>query len=107
MAAPRPEDVVAYLGRGGDQTVLSLAGQHLPIVTAFVRAYTRGNGFDATDQPSTDVAAVIVSAAARLVVNPEQAKRVQIADYSEAPAVLNGFTLPELAVLHLYRRRTA
>ncbi len=105
---PLAEDVADFLGRGDDTTVVALAGQHLPIVTAFVRAYTRGRGFDdTTGEPGDDVAAVITTATARLVVNPEQAARVQVADYSETPAVLNGFTLPELAVLHLYRRRTA
>ena len=105
---PLAEDVAAFLGRGDDTSVVALAGAHLPIVTAFVRAYTRGQGFDPlTGEPGEDVAAVITTATARLVVNPEQAQRVQVADYAETPAVLNGFTLPELAVLHLYRRRTA
>lgn len=107
MSSPYPEDVADFLGRGGDPKVVSLAGTHLPIVTAFVRAYTRGNGFDPALGPNDDLAAVIVSATARLVTNPEQSQRVQVADYAESPAVLNGFTLPELAVLHRYRRRTA
>lgn len=103
---PEPEKVARFLGRGDDTNVVALAGEHLPIVTAFVRAYTRGNGF-VHGVPGDDLEAVIVSATARLVTNPEQASRVQVADYTESPAVLNGFTLPELAVLHLYRRRTA
>lgn len=101
-----PADVAAFLGRGQDTTVLALAEAHLPLVTTFVRAYVRGNGFTLTE-PNDDLAAVITTATARLVVNPEQAQRVQVADYAETPAILNGFTLPELAVLHLYRRRTA
>ncbi|WP_402371401.1 hypothetical protein [Isoptericola rhizosphaerae] len=106
MAAPTAETVAAYLGRGDDAQTVTLAGAHLPIVTAFVRAYVRDNGF--TDGiPGDDLAAVITTATARLTTNPEQVKRYQTADYAETPAVLDGFTLPELAILHLYRRRTA
>lgn len=106
MSYPTPLDVAAFLGRGEDTSVLALAQAHLPIVTAFVRAYTRGGGFTFAE-PSDDLAAVIVTATARLSVNPEQAQRVTVADYAETPAVLNGFTLPELAVLHQYRRRAS
>ncbi|CAG7845776.1 hypothetical protein USB125703_02051 [Pseudoclavibacter triregionum] len=102
-----PQQVAQFLGRGDDPETVALAGAHLPIVTAFVYAYTRGRGFFNGMEPAPDVAAVIVTATARLVTNPEQVKRVQVADVDETPATLNGFTLPELAVLHLYRRRTA
>jgi len=105
---PTAEAVAGYLGKADEVAIVSLAQQHLPIVTAFVRAYTRGNGFDnVTGLPGDDLAAVIISACARLTANPEQVSRYQTADYAENPAVLNGFTLPELAILHLYRRRTA
>ena len=106
MAAPTSEQVAQYLGKGDEVAIVALAGTHLPIVTAFVRAYVRGNGF-AENEPNADLEAVIVSACARLTANPEQVSRYQTADYAENPAVLHGFTLPELAVLHLYRRRTA
>jgi len=102
-----PEQVAAYLGKGDDSGLVALAGQHLPIVRAFVRAYTRGGGFNPSGQMNDDVAQVVVSATARLTANPEQVSRRQLDDYAESPAVLNGFTLPELAILHLYRRRTA
>lgn len=102
-----PEQVAAFLGRPDDVDLVELAGAHLPIVTAFVRAYTRGNGFTEDGFGNADIRAVIVSATARLTSNPDQVKRVQVADYDESPAILNGFTLPELAILHLYRRRTA
>jgi len=103
-----PEDVAAFLGRGQESTFLALAEQHLPIVTAFVRAYTRGNGFDqVTGDPVDDVAAVITTATARLVSNPTNRGPSAVGAFSETPGVFNGFTLPELAVLHLYRKRTA
>lgn len=96
--------VCRFLGRPDDDDTLALATAHVPIVTAYVNAYTRGRGFDQFG-PRPDVEHVIVAASARLVVNPEQAKRVQVGDYSEQAATLEGFTLPELAVLHRYRRR--
>jgi len=106
MPTPTAEAVAGYLGKADEVAIVSLAQQHLPIVTAFVRAYVRGNGFEG-GLPNEDLGAVIISACARLTSNPEQARQYSTADYSESPAVLNGFTLPELAILHLYRRRTA
>lgn len=107
MPAVEPLDVAKFLGRGDDTELIALAQEHLPIVTAFVEAYTRGRGFDdATGEPANPLRAVIITATARLVPNPEQMKRYQTGDYSENPAILDGFTLPELAVLHRYRKRT-
>lgn len=101
-----PNMVAAFLGKPGDAATVDLAAAHIPVVKAFVKAYTRGQGFNEMGVPNEDIEAVILTCAARTVINPEQMKRYQIADYSETPAVLDGFTLPELAVLHLYRRRT-
>jgi len=99
-------EVAGVVGRAGDADTIAQAEAHVPIVTLFVKAYVRGHGF-VDGLPNDDIKAVIKTATARLVVNPEQVKRYQTADYAETPAVLDGFTLPELAVLHLYRRRTA
>lgn len=101
------QKVADFLGRGNDSDVVALAGEHIPVVTAFIQAYTRGGGFTEAGDPNGPISAVIMTAAARLVPNPEQTKRTQLGDYSESPAILDGFTLPELAILHLYRRRTA
>lgn len=101
-----PERVAAHLGKGGDATVLALAGEHVAIITAMVKAYTRGRGFVGTI-PAPDVEAVIVTAAARFTANPEQVERYQAADYAETPTRFLGFTLPELAVLNRYRKRAA
>lgn len=99
-------DVAEFLGQGDDAEVVALAGAHLPIVTTFVKAYVRSNGF--TDGvPNDDLSTVILTATARLTVNPEQNKRISVDDYSQTFTTLDGFTLPELAVLHLYRRRSA
>ncbi len=103
--APTAAKVAAYLRKGDDPDTLALAETHLPVVTAFVRAYTRDQGFDRYGVPNDALAAVVISATARLVNNPEQAERVTVGDYSEAFATFAGWTLPELVVLNRYRRR--
>lgn len=81
----------------------------LPVVLAFVQAYTRGRGFDDIDTTGPDraVRMVIVSALSRLVQNPEQVSYYSISDYTEKGSVLNGWTLPEQYVLNTYRRTWA
>lgn len=102
---PTAQQVAAFLGRGDDVELLDLAEEHLPIVATFVEAYTRGQGF--TDgSPGEDLDAVILTATARMVTNPTADQREQLDTYHRVPAVA-GWTLPELAVLHRYRRRTA
>lgn len=97
------QDVADFLGRGTDTTFVALAGQHAAIITAMARAYTRGGGFDTFGFPQDDVAAVIVTASARLVSNPDQVTQ------SVGPfAVSGGFTgwnLAETFVLNRYRKR--
>lgn len=100
-----PEKVAAFLGRDGDSQVLALAGAHLPITTAFVNAYTRGNGFHPVDGPNDELTAVIIAVTARSVTNPDQLQNSSIADVSETFAP-QGFTLPELFVLNRYRKRS-
>ena len=98
-------DVAAFLGRSGDAATVDLATQHLPVVTAMVKAYVRSNGFDELGEPADDLALIIVSSCARLVVNPEHTVSQEIGTFSIRQAVFNGWTLPELAVLHRYRKR--
>ncbi len=64
-------DVAAFLGQGSDTTLVALAGEVAPVITAMVASYTRGRGFD-DDEPNDELAAVITTASARLVANPEQ-----------------------------------
>ena len=106
-STPLPEDVAAFLGRTGDAATVDLAVHHLPAVTAMVRAYTRGRGFDQGGNPADDLALVIVSSCARLVVNPEHTVEQSTGPFSIRQAIFNGWTLPELAVLHQYRKRAA
>lgn len=98
---------VAFLGRAGDAEALELANAQLPVVEAFVYGYTRGRGFPAFGvAPAEPVLQnVIVSAVGRLLANPDQVKQYQVGDYMERGAVLNGWTLAELAILNRYRRR--
>ncbi len=103
-----PSDVAAFLGQPGDSGLVALAEEHLPIVTAMVRGYTRGRGFDATTGlPADDLGLVIVSSTARLTANPRMKTEVSIDDAMMRQTIFNGWTLPELAVLHNYRRRAA
>lgn len=102
---PTPADVAAFLGRVGDQTVLDLAEQQLPILTHMVRAYVRDNGFDDTGIPADDLAAVIVSSTARLVSNPSHTITQTTGPFSIRQGIFDGWTLPELAILHRYRKR--
>lgn len=102
MPAITGADVAAFLGQGTDPELVALAGQHVPIVTAMARAYTRGEGF-VGGIPTDDIAAVITTATARLVANPEQ-----LSTTVGSVAVNGGFTgwtLAELFVLNRYRRR--
>ena len=101
--APR---VAAYVGRAGDQATLDLAAGQLLIVAEFVRGYTRDRGWS-NDTPTRDIAAVIVSVAARAAMNPEQVRQYSAGDYSETPSLLVGFTLAERAVLDRHRKRWA
>ncbi|MCK3768562.1 hypothetical protein MZK47_02605 [Microbacterium aerolatum] len=102
-----PADVADYLGRGDDDELVALAGQHLPIVTAWVKAYTRGVGFDIADDPDGPVAAVITAATARLSNNPDGTVTVSVDDYQTRKTVFEGFNLIERAILDGYRRKAA
>lgn len=97
--------VAAHIGRAGDEGAVGTARGHAEIVAAFVHTYTRGRGFNPQGDPHPDVAAVIVTAASRLTTNPEQVITYTAADYSERPAVFEGWSIAEVGVLHEYRRR--
>lgn len=106
MPAPTAADVAGLLGDPAHAETVALAARFLPIVTAQVQAYTRDNGF--TDgEPAADVAAVILTAATRVVANPENLRSESIGDYSVARQVTDGWLLPELAILNRYRKRAA
>ena len=96
------QDVADFLGQGDDETVVALAGQHLQIIKAMAQAYTRGNGFD-EGHPNDEIAAVLVTATARLMANPDQTNyRVGSVSYQSH---FQGWTLAETFVLNRYRRK--
>ncbi len=104
-APPIAQDVARFLGRPGEAKTVDLANEHLPIVTQMVKAYTRGRGFGSDGVPALDVTAVIVSATARVVNNPESTIEQTAGQFSTRYGVFNGWTLPELAILHRHRKR--
>lgn len=101
MAAVTAQDVADFLGQGSDPSVVALAGEHLPIITAMARAYTRGVGF--TDgAPNEEIAAVITTATARLMAHPTQLEQRIGETYTRQG--FHGWTLGETFVLNRYRR---
>jgi len=107
VAAVNAFQVAAFVGAGSQtDDVVALAQEHLPVITAMVSAYTRGQGFT-NGVPGDDLAAVIVSATARSVGNPGHAVTETVGTVSIRHGLFNGWTLPELAILHSYRRRAA
>lgn len=102
MAAVTGARVAEFLGQGDDSTLVALAGVHAEIIAAMAHAYTRGQGF-ASGVPNAEVAAVITTATARLVANPEQVAST-VGTISERGG-FSGWTLAERFVLNRYRVR--
>ena len=104
-------DVADFLGDGLNDLNAEQVDAHIAAVTASVFAYTRGNGFtslnETVQEPADDLARVIISSVARLLHNPTHTITETTGPFSHRPAVFDGWTLPELAVLHRYRRRLA
>ncbi|SBS76247.1 conserved hypothetical protein [uncultured Mycobacterium sp.] len=95
------QDVADFLGLGSDATVVALAGEVAPVISAMVRSYVRGRGFDA-GEPNDELAAVITTASARMVANPEQIQSK--VGSVEIRGGFQGWTLAETFVLNRYRR---
>lgn len=105
---PLATDVLTWLGitPGGPGEDHAQIEAHLSTATAMVKAYTRDGGFDPdTGEPADDVAAVIVSCAARSYRNPSVDRAMTAGPFQTSPGTFGGWTLPELAVLHRYRVR--
>ncbi len=95
------QDVADFLGQGADTALVALAGEVVPVITAMVRAYTRTRGYTAAE-PTEDLAAVITTASARMVANPEQLPSK--VGSVEIRGAFTGFTLAETFVLNRYRK---
>ena len=103
MAAYTATDLAAHLQTDLDTATATLA---LKVAADVVHTYTRGAGFDPiTGAPGNDLAAVVLTLAGRMYRNPSSF----LAETAGARSVRHGegWTLPELAVLNTYRRRTA
>lgn len=96
------QDVADFLGQGTDTTLVALAGEVVPVISAMVTAYTRQRGF-LDGEPNGELAAVITTASARMVANPEQLP-TRVGSV-EIRAGFQGFSLAELFVLNRYRKR--
>jgi hypothetical protein len=99
------QDVARLIGHPDNTKLIEVADEAVEVVTEYVRAYTRDEGFDHDGYPLAPVASVIKSASVRMAVNPQYVKRQSAGSQSVTPSILDGFTLPELAVLNRYRRR--
>lgn len=104
VPAPTGEDVASFLGQADVNAAVSLAEESVTIITAMARAYTRGNGFE-DDLVAEDIGAVITTATARLVANPEQLHYA--VGSARISGAFNGWTLAETFVLNRYRKRAA
>lgn len=104
MATVGGLQVATFLGQGDDSGFIVLADQHVQIVTAMVRAYTRDQGFTG-NVPNDELAAVITTATARLISNPEQLD--QTVGAVSIRGGFQGFNLAETFVLNRYRRRAS
>lgn len=102
MAAVTGQRVADFLGGGTDTNLVALAGSHAQVVTQMCRAYTRDMGF-ADGVPNDEIASVIVTAAARLVANPQQLAN-DVGGVSMRGG-FNGFNLAERMVLNRYRKQ--
>lgn len=98
--------VAEFVGRGDDQAFVALASEHVQIVTAMARGYTRDRGFE-TGEPAEDLAAVIVTATARLLANPDQVPNdLTAGSFSKRTyAGFTGWSLAETFILDRYRKR--
>ena len=108
VALPTADDVLGFLGWTSDSETESQAAVHVEHATRAARGYTRGRGFE-KDQSNVwtvaeDIAAVIVSAAARSLNNPTSDVRVEAGQYNAVPGSFASFSLIEDIVLKRYRK---
>lgn len=104
MTVVTGQTVADFLGHGDDPNLVAMANQSVPIITAMARAYTRDEGFTGTE-PNDLIAAVIITATARLMSNPEQLS-TDVGTVSIRGA-FNAWSLAETFVLNRFRVRQA
>jgi hypothetical protein len=104
MAAPTGADLTAFVGR---EINAEQATAVLGVVIALASSYTRGKGFTG-GEPTADIAAVILTAAARLIADPGQITDEQVlgpfrVSYNTGHTAQ--WSTAELFVLNRYRER--
>lgn len=105
VPVPIGADLLKFVGWPITPDLLAQASQHVAIVTAVVRSYTRGRGFAVGGAVCDEaVSAVILSAGARSLDNPAQARRVEAGSYNAVPGSFAGFTLVETLLLNNFRK---
>jgi hypothetical protein len=72
VAIPTGVDVAAFLGASSDTALVTRATATVLVVARLAKRHTRGNGFQSSTSVAAEIAAVITTATARLVANPEQ-----------------------------------
>lgn len=99
---PTAQTVASFLGHDSHPDVLALAEGAVSAMTAAARSHTRGRGFTDDGQVADDLAAVIITAAARLTTNPQQLARESLGSQTAwyRPAE---WTLAERITLDRYR----
>lgn len=102
MAHVTGADVASFLGQGDNPELVALAGEHVVIVTAMAKAYTRDGGFEG-QLPNEQIEAVITTATARLVANPEQIRQT-VGGVQQLDG-FQGWSLAETFVLNRYRKK--
>lgn len=95
------QGVADFLGQGTDVSLVALAEEVVPVITAIVMSYTRGRGSTA-GVPNNELDAVIITASARMVANPEQIP-TRVGSV-EIRGGFQGFSLAETFVLNRFRR---
>ena len=106
---PDGQQVAAFLGGGDDPTLVALAAEHVVIVTAMARAYTRDAGFTVVNtipECADELAAVITTATARLLTNPG-GLAYDLGGTVSIRGGFTGWTLAELFCLNRYRKRAS
>lgn len=104
MHAVTPElaaRVVEFLGTGDTGQAIA----HTDATVSFVKAYTRGVGFQLGEYPNPELESVIVTAAARSMSNPSNVQQQTSGPFTVTHFNVGGFTLTERAVLDRYRVR--
>lgn len=93
--------VVAFLGTGDTGQAIA----HTDATVSFVKAYTRGVGFEFGDYPNAELESVIVTVAARSLSNPDNVQSQTSGPFSVTRYRVGDFTIAERAVLDRYRVR--